>query len=78
MDCPHCRHDMRGHHTDDTGRYQCYHRMSRDNNDFCGCTHNMPDERRLVLLERELDEVKTKIRILKRKMKKDAGKVEKN
>lgn len=29
-------------------RYMCHERMSRDNNDFCGCVHGAPDKKLYV------------------------------
>lgn len=40
--CPKCDHEMWEHHVGHRG-YMCYERRSYDNNDFCGCTHCMPE-----------------------------------
>ena len=39
--CPKCHHPMWKHRKDYHG-FQCYERMSYDNNDFCGCAHGAP------------------------------------
>ena len=43
MNCPECGHLTRGHFHDGT-KFQCWERMSHDNNDFCGCQHGSPLE----------------------------------
>jgi len=41
--CPKCRHPLGDHNAESPGsRYQCYERMSNDNNDFCGCEYGKP------------------------------------
>ncbi len=50
--CPECRHPMWEHRFSYPGKdkrgYKCYERRSRDNNDFCGCTHGGPPEQKFV------------------------------
>lgn len=41
--CSKCGHATCGHYIEnDIKLYQCWERLSHDNNDFCGCTHNAP------------------------------------
>lgn len=49
--CPKCGHYVSEHYTDNPDRpelFKCYERLSRDNNDFCGCTHGAPEAPKLV------------------------------
>lgn len=50
MNCPHCGHPTTDHYMEpDIKRFQCWERMSYDNNDFCGCTHGAPPKATLML-----------------------------
>lgn len=43
--CPKCGHVMWEHYTESERHpYQCWERMSLENNDFCGCRHGMPEQ----------------------------------
>ncbi len=43
--CPKCGHSVRSHYTEsDIATFQCWHRNSYENNDFCGCQHGQPEQ----------------------------------
>ena len=57
------------HHYEKGHGWQCWERMSYDNNHFCGCSHDMPDIYMLEFLKQKLSELKLKIKKLQQKMR---------
>lgn len=50
LQCPKCNHLMTDHNDNDGHfRYQCYERLSNENNDFCGCVHGKPAQEPILL-----------------------------
>lgn len=71
LKCPECAHPMWEHHYVKGHGWKCWERMSRDNNDFCGCRHCMPDKHRLEELKKKLQKTKTEMRALKLKIRRN-------